>query len=93
MKRINFKKLKVEIKIGVYENMDVAEQIGNTLHQESVTVPMSDLARKIYYSESYVKISDDLFEGMINILNGRYKQFVIDALMEASKEPDVQEQK
>ncbi len=69
MKKVNFKELKVETSIGKYEPLDIREGVGNLLHNRSSTIPMSDLARKIFHSQGSVEIEDKLFDEMMAILD------------------------
>lgn len=84
MKRINFKELNVEISIDSFENMDGRQEIGNTLHRASESVPMSDLAKKIYYSEGPIDITDKDYEEMMRLICRGLKKFVIDALLRST---------
>ena len=59
MKQVNFKELNVEVGIDQYQNHDLRKEIGNALHRASESVPMSELARNIYYSEGDIKIPND----------------------------------
>ena len=69
MKQVNFKELNVEVGIDQYQNHDLRKEIGNTLHRASESVPMSELARNIYYSEGDIKIPDEEFDEMMKLIN------------------------
>lgn len=80
MKKINFKELNVEVEIDKYQTADLRHEIGNALHRLSESVPMSELARKIYYSEGEIEIDDTELELARALLKGVFKQFVLQAL-------------
>ena len=69
MKQVNFKELNVEVGIDQYQNHDLRKEIGNALHRASESVPMSELARNIYYSEGDIKIPDEEFDEMMKLIN------------------------
>lgn len=91
MKKINFSQLKVETSIDCFEDQDLRKDIGNILHRVSESVPMSDLARKIYYSEGAVEIPDDDCRTMINLLARHLKKFLLDALIRSTQDVEKEE--
>ena len=54
MKAVNFKELSIETSIDEYEVLDLRKEVGNTIHRHAMSVPLSELARKIYFSEGAV---------------------------------------
>ncbi|WFE85035.1 hypothetical protein [Parabacteroides chongii] len=47
---------------------------------------MSDLARKIFYSEDAIEISDEDFKTMLALLRTAYKKFIVDAVARSGEE-------
>lgn len=86
--KINFKELNVEAEIGTFIPYDLRKEIGNSLHRASESVPMSDLARKIYYSEDAIEISGEDFKTMLALLRTAFKKFVVDAIIKAGEESE-----
>lgn len=80
MKQVNFKELNVEVEIGVFQNIDMRKDIANAMHRQAVTVPISDLARTIYYSEEAVEISDEDYGAMISIISGSFTLIIKNAV-------------
>lgn len=68
MKQVNFKELNVEFEIDKFQQMDMRKDIGNSIHRQAVTIPMSDLARKIYHSEEPVEMDEENYNMMISVL-------------------------
>ena len=93
MKKIDFAQLKVETSIDCFEDQDLRKDIGNALHRVSESVPMSDLARKIYYSEEAIEVSDDDCKTMMNLLGRLFKKFIIDALIRSTQDVGKEETK
>lgn len=86
--KINFKELNVEARIDTFILYDLRKEIGNSLHRASESVPMSDLARKIYYSEDAIEISGEDFKTMLALLRTAVKKFVVDAIIKAGEESE-----
>ncbi|WFE84973.1 hypothetical protein [Parabacteroides chongii] len=86
MKKVNFKELSVEIGIDEFQKQDFRKEIGNALHRASESIPMSDLARKIFYSEDAIEISDEDFKTMLALLRTAYKKFIVDAVARSGEE-------
>lgn len=80
MKRVNFKELSVEVEIDVYETMDLRKEIGNTMHRQAVTIPMDELARKIYHSDSPVDIENEEYGLMMSIISKSFALIVLQAI-------------
>lgn len=85
MKQVNFKELDVEVGIDEFQPHDIRKEIGNALHRSSESVPMSELARTIYYSDGLVSISDEDFSLMMTLLQPALKRFVFDAIIRSSE--------
>ncbi len=68
MKKINFKEIKVETEVDVFETYDLRKEVGNLLFKQATNLAMDELARKIFKSEGEIKISDDDFKEMIEAL-------------------------
>lgn len=84
MKRVNFKKLSVEIEIDNFKEVDLAQKIGNAIHVAAETVPMADLARKIYHSTGEIEISDEDYNQMMKIMSISFKVIVCKAIESAT---------
>ena len=85
MKQLDFKELKVRIGIEETEVHDLRKEVGNALYRLAETVPMAELAKKIYYSEGVMEITDDDFDKMMDLFNGKFKRFIIDSINENVK--------
>lgn len=84
MKQLNFKELNVEVGIDQYQKHDLRKEIGNALHRASESVPMSDLARNIYYSEGDIEIPDEEFDEMMKLIKPGFKRFVLDSIVRSA---------
>jgi len=84
--RINLKELNVEIGVDQFELQDWREAIGNALHRASESVPMSELARKIYYSEGPIDISEEDFKTMLALLGTVLKRYLVTAVAKSGEE-------
>lgn len=80
MKQVNFKELSVEVEIDVYEEMDLRKDIGNAIHRQAVTIPMDELARRIYHSDSPVDIGDEEYGLMLSIVSKSFALIVLQAV-------------
>ena len=67
--KLNFKKLNVEVSIDNFAERDLSAQVGNFLFSEATTVPMSDLARKIYHSEGEMELTKKEYTEMMQVLS------------------------
>lgn len=86
MKQVNFKELNVEVGVDTFMPQDLRKDVGNVLHQASESVPMSELARNIYYSEGALDISDEDYQVMMFLLSKAMKKFVNDAILRSTVE-------
>lgn len=86
MKQVNFKELNVEIGIDEFEKMDMRKEIGNAIHRQAITVPMADLARKIYHSEESVMISDEDYGIMLSIVSKSFALIISKAIERSTAE-------
>lgn len=77
--KINFGKLMVEEAIDSFVETDVRKSVGNMLHRMSVTIPMSELARKIYHSEGEVEIPAECFQEFMDIISKSYRRVMVSA--------------
>ena len=91
--RINFKELNVEIGVDQFDLQDWREAIGNALHRASESVPMSELARKIYYSEGPIDISEEDFKTMLALLGTVLKRYLVAAVAKAGEESETNKDK
>lgn len=91
--RINFKELKVEVGVDQFELQDWRKAMGNALHRASESVPMSELARKIYYSEGPIDILEEDFKTMLVLLGTALKRFLVDAVAKAGEESETNKNK
>ena len=88
MKQVNFKELSVEIEIDKFQNIDLRKEIGNAIHRQAVTVPMSELARKIYYSEGDVSMTDEDYSMMISVVSKSFALIVTKAVERSTIDKD-----
>lgn len=88
MKRINFKKLNIEFEIDNFREIDMRSKIGNAIHVAAETVPMAELARKIYYSDGDVEISDEDYQQMMKIISLSFKIIVVKAIETAANQKE-----
>lgn len=86
MKQVNFKELNVEVGIDKFQPRDLRKDFGDTLHRASESVPMSELARKIYYSEGPLEISDEDFGTMLILMKTAFKKYIVDAVEKAGED-------
>lgn len=86
MKQVNFKELNVEVGVDTFMPQDLRKDVGNALHQASESVPMSKLARDIYYSEEALDISDEDYQVMMFLLSKAMKKFINDAILRSTVE-------
>ncbi|MCD7849532.1 MAG: hypothetical protein LUH63_07175 [Parabacteroides sp.] len=86
MKQVNFVELNVEIEIDKYESLDFRHKIGNAIHQQAINVPMSELARKIYYSEDLVNICDEDYAMMLTIISQSFALIIAEAVKRSTIE-------
>lgn len=91
--KINFKELKVEVGVDQFELQDWRKAMGNALHRASESVPMSELARKIYYSEGPIDILEEDFKTMLVLLGTALKRFLVDAVAKAGEESETNKNK
>ncbi|RHO68262.1 hypothetical protein DW083_16505 [Parabacteroides sp. AF48-14] len=92
MKQVNFKELNVEVDIDSFQKRDVRNLVGNSLHRQAETVPISELAKKIYYSDGIVEISDEDYDVMIPFLRLSIKKFIVDSIVKAAEESENKEE-
>lgn len=93
MKQLNFKELNIEVGIDQYQKHDLRKEIGNALHRASESVPMSYLARNIYYSEGDIEIPDEEFDEMMKLIKPGFKRFVLDSIVRSviEVEPEIKD--
>lgn len=46
----DFTKVAVEVKIEVFQDIDISKAVGNTVHQNTSDIGLDDLARTIYHN-------------------------------------------
>jgi len=80
MKKINFKKIKMEVEIDNFQGQDLSTQIGNLLFKQASTLTMDELSRKIFKSKGEIEISDEDFSQMIDLLKDIVVYRVITAI-------------
>lgn len=86
MKQVNFKELNVETEIDNFQTIDLRKEIGNKLHQHAVTIPMDELARKIYHSEGSVNIEDEDYGMMMSTISNSFSLIVRQAVERCTSE-------
>lgn len=86
MKEVNFKELNVETEIDNFQTIDLRKEIGNKIHQRAVTIPIDELARKIYHSEDPVDIEDEDYGLMMSIISDSFSLIVKQAVERCTKE-------
>ena len=67
--KANFKKTNVEVKFGEFQELDIATQLGNYIHSNTTDIGLDDVARKIYYSEGEIDISEEHAAAIKDLLN------------------------
>lgn len=77
MKRINFKKINVEVSIDKFQEQDLAHQVGEILHRKATGLAMDELARKIFRSEGEIELSDSEFNDVLAALDEVFYYFMI----------------
>lgn len=80
MKQVNFKKLSVEIEIDQYQTLDFRKEVGNAIHRQAVTIPVDELARKIYHSDGPIEIDDEDYEMMKAIISKSFALIILQAI-------------
>lgn len=80
MKQVNFSDLNVEFEIDKFQKINLSHEVGNAIHRNAETVPMADLARKIYHSDGPLEILDEDYNSMMNILSRSFKVLVCRAI-------------
>lgn len=80
MKQVNFKELSVEIEIDQYQTLDFRKEVGNAIHRQAVTIPVDELARKIYHSDGPIEIDDEDYEMMKAIISKSFALIILQAI-------------
>jgi hypothetical protein len=57
--KANFKQISVEVAFDVFQELDIAKQVGNFIHANTSDIGLDDIARTIYHSEGEVDIPDE----------------------------------
>ena len=57
--KANFKQISVEVAFDVFQELDIAKQVGNFIHANTSDIGLDDIARTIYHSEGEVEIADE----------------------------------
>lgn len=68
MKKIDFRKVMIEMNFGSPEVVDVRQLLGNNINQRTGDIALADLARKIYYSDGPVEIPAEFIEPITAIV-------------------------
>lgn len=91
MKQVNFKELNIEFEIDNFRTADLAHEVGNVIHRAAETVPMADLARKIYHSDGATRITDEDYREMMQIISKSFKLMVCRAIEAGTTEVETNE--
>ena len=86
MKQVNFKELNVEVGVDEFQEMDMRKEIGNAIHRQAVTVPMADLARKIFDGEEAIGISDEDYGMMLSVVSKSFSLIISKAIERGTTE-------
>ncbi|MDR1402658.1 MAG: hypothetical protein LBJ60_03005 [Tannerellaceae bacterium] len=88
MGKINFKKLRIETQIGVFQEVDLTKDLGNIVFSGATKIEEDNLARAIHGSdEDGLNLSEQDCTMLINIAkNAGVKYSVISALQRAYNE-------
>lgn len=86
MKQVNFKELNVEVEIDQYQALDFRKEVGNAIHRQAVTIPMDELARKIYHSDGPVEIENEDYEMMKAIVSKSFALIILQAVERSTTE-------
>lgn len=57
--KVDFTKAKVEVTFGEYKEMNIAEAVGNAIHQNTSDIGVDETARQIYHSQGEIEIPDE----------------------------------
>lgn len=86
MKQVNFKELNTEVKIGEFETIDLRHEIGNAVHRQAVNIPMSELAKAIYYSDEPVCMDEKDYIALLDIIEKSFAVLVLQAVRNSTEE-------
>lgn len=57
--KCNFKNILVEFKFDEFEELDIAKDLGNYIHSNTIDIGLDDVARAIYHSDGDIEISNE----------------------------------
>lgn len=93
MKQVNFKSLKVEIRIDEFDTLDLRKEIGNAIHRQATDIAVADLSRSIYYSDGPIEIDDENYNSIMQIIEKSFALLVSQAVKNATKTIKMEEEK
>lgn len=68
MKKVNFRKLRVEVSFDEFQELDVAKELGNYIHSKTPDIGVDETARAIYHSDGDIEISDEHAAAIVQIV-------------------------
>lgn len=74
----DFKKVSMEVEIGVFQELDLRRPFGNAIHQNTDDIGIDEVARRIF-KEDTVEISDEEVKVLLLILKTCRLKLVIAA--------------
>ena len=88
MKKIDFSKLKVEVRIEEYSNIDVRKDLGNMLFNMANTLELDHLSRKVFNAPNKpVNLDGEEYRLLMQALqNGAAKYSIIKAIESNAKD-------
>lgn len=69
MKKIDFSRVPVELRIGEAEETNLCHSVGNAINRNTCDIGLADFARSVFYSTAAVEIPNEYMEEIIAILN------------------------
>jgi hypothetical protein len=66
-KLYDFTKVRIEVEIDVFQEIDASKQIGNIIHQNTTDIGIDDIAREIYH-KGEVELSEQEAQQIKQIL-------------------------
>ena len=78
LKVYDFRKVSMEVEIGVFQELDLRQVFGNAIHQNTDDIGIDEIARKIF-NQGTVELSDEDAKVLVFMLNTCKMKLVIAA--------------